>query len=72
MCLAPARQVRLTTSNHVLRAVPPQLAAVYARSHDQAVWDTLLACVGGGPLTTTRASSRFLWHPCLQHRGGQA
>ena len=38
-------------ANHELRTVPPLLATVYARFHDQAVWETLLACIGGGPPT---------------------
>ena len=47
MRLAPARHAHLTASyNHVLRAVPPQLATVHARSHNQAIWETLLACIG--------------------------
>ncbi|OLP73255.1 hypothetical protein AK812_SmicGene47575 [Symbiodinium microadriaticum] len=40
MCASPR-------ANHVLRTVPPLDIAGYAEAHDDAVWETLQACLGG-------------------------
>ena len=34
-------------ANHALRTVPPLDIAGYAQTHDDAVWETLQACLGG-------------------------
>ena len=40
MCASPR-------ANHALRTVPPLDIAGYAQAHDDAVWETLQACLGG-------------------------
>ena len=40
MCAAPR-------ANHALRTVPPTMVAPYAKMHDDAIWDTLDALLGG-------------------------
>ena len=40
MCAAPR-------ANHALRTVPPTMVAPYAEMHDDAIWDTLDALLGG-------------------------
>jgi hypothetical protein len=39
LCAAPR-------CNHLLRALPPPMAADYASSHDEAIWNTFAAMVG--------------------------
>ena len=36
-------------ANHAIRTVPPAQVASYAAQHDQAIWETLKACLGGVP-----------------------
>ena len=36
-------------ANHAVRTVPPTQVASYAAQHDQAIWETLQACLGGVP-----------------------
>ena len=40
MCASPR-------ANHALRTVPPLDIAGYAQAHNDAVWETLQACLGG-------------------------
>ncbi|CAJ1363892.1 unnamed protein product, partial [Effrenium voratum] len=45
----PAPASARGAANHSLRTVPPTQAAPYAAAHDEALWDTLLRCLGGSP-----------------------
>ena len=43
MCASPR-------ANHALRTLPPSESRGYAAAHDETIWETLQACLGGAPL----------------------
>eukprot|EP00973_Karenia_brevis_P005234 718493-Karenia_brevis.AAC.1 len=42
-------QCSVPMANHVLRTVPPSHCEGYAMDHDDGVWDTAVALLGGLP-----------------------
>ena len=50
-------------ANHALRTVPPNHVAAYAVAHDEALWDTLVRCLGGAPADLERDARTLAFLP---------